>query len=98
MTIPEFNSNDLRELCERYHVQRLAVFGSFAHGNARPDSDLDILIEFEDGKTPGLRFFTLQRELSELFGRDVDLNTAGFLSRHFRDDALREAQDIYVAA
>ncbi len=98
MTLPEFNSDELKTLCERYHVKRLAVFGSFATGDATPDSDLDILIEFEPGKTPGLRFFTLQRELSELFGRSVDLNTLGFLSRHFRDDAVRHAEDIYGVA
>lgn len=98
VTILEFNPDDLKALCERHHVQRLAIFGSFATGAATPDSDLDILIEFAPGKTPGLRFFTLQRELSELFGRAVDLNTPGFLSRHFRGAAIRHAQDIYVAA
>ena len=98
VTIPKFNPDDLKAICERYHVQRFAVFGPFAAGTSRPDSDLDILIEFAPGKTPGLRFFTMQRELSEFFGRAVDLNTPGFLSRHFRDDAVRNAQDIYFAA
>ncbi len=63
-----------------------------------PASDLDLLVEFEPGVKVGLRFFTIQRELTGLFGRKVDLSTPGFLSRYFRDRVLNEAEVLYDAA
>jgi predicted nucleotidyltransferase len=57
-----------------------------------------VLIEFEPGRTPGLRFFWMQEELSRLFGRTVDLHTPASLSRYFRSQVLSEAEDQYVAA
>ncbi len=62
-----------------------------------PDSDVDVLVEFEDGHVPGLAFFGMEAELSKILGRKVDLNTPQFLSRHFRDDVLAEAEDQYAA-
>jgi len=88
----------LESLCRRYRVRRLAVFGSALRGELEPDSDLDILVEFEPDAAIGLRFITLQTELSELFGRRVDLLTAGFLSPHFRPRVLEEAVPLYEAA
>jgi predicted nucleotidyltransferase len=88
----------LTELCLRYHVRRLALFGSALRADFGPASDFDILVEFEPGRTPGLAFFRLQDELSSLLGRQVDLNTKASLSRHFRDRVLSEARDLYVAA
>jgi hypothetical protein len=85
----------IAEFCRRHHIRRLAVFGSALRDDFTADSDLDILVEFEDGHTPGLAFFEMQDELSELFGRAVDLNTAGFLSRYFRDEVIREAVVAY---
>jgi hypothetical protein len=89
---------ELAALCRRHGIRRLAVFGSALHGQAGPASDLDILVEFIPGRSVGLRFITIQDELSTLFGRPVDLATAGFLSPHFRDRVLREAQPLYEAA
>jgi uncharacterized protein len=86
----------LESLCRQYHVKRLAVFGSVQKGEDSPGSDLDLLVEFETGKTPGLAYFHLQDELSYLFGQTVDLNTAGFLSRYFREEVVRNAQNVYV--
>jgi len=63
----------------------------------RPDSDVDVLVEFEPGYTPGLAFFRIERELSELVGRTVDLNTPRDLSRDFRDEVRREAELLYAA-
>lgn len=91
-----YSREQLEELCRRYHVSKLSVFGSTLRGEAGPDSDLDLLVEFEKGKTPGYPFFTLQRELSGLFQKPVDLNTAGFLGRRFRDDIIRDAKPIYA--
>ncbi len=87
----------IAELCKRHHVRRLALFGSVLRDDIRPDSDVDLLVEFEPGKTPGLAFFGMEIELSELLGRRVDLNTAAFLSRYFRDEVVGEADDVYVS-
>ena len=88
---------EIAELCERHHVRRLALFGSVLRDDFRPDSDVDVLIEFEPGKTPGFGFITIQDELSDLLGREVDLNTSACLSRFYRDEVLGLAEDLYVA-
>ena len=59
-------------------------------------SDIDVLVEFEPGKTPGLAFFGMQEELSEILGQKVDLNTPGFLSKYFREQVMRDAEVQYV--
>jgi hypothetical protein len=87
----------IADFCKRHRVQRLALFGSVLRNDFAPDSDVDVLVEFEPGARTGLRFFAMERELSELFGRSVDLNTAGFLSPYFRDDVLADAEELYVA-
>lgn len=88
----------IANFCQRHHVQRLAFFGSVLRDDFGPDSDIDVLVEFEAGHVPGFRFFDLQEELSLAFGRKVDLHTAASLSRYFRERVLREAQVQYVAA
>ena len=84
--------------CRQNGVRRLAVFGSAVRDDFRPESDVDVLVEFEPGRTPGLKFFWMQEELSRLFGRTVDLHTPASLSRYFRSQVLSEAEDQYVAA
>lgn len=86
------------EFCQRYHIHKLAFFGSVLRDDFRPDSDVDVLVEFEPGHAPGLAFFAMQDELSKILGRKVDLNTKGFISRYFRDEVLRESRVEYVAA
>ncbi len=88
----------LAEFCRRHQIRKLAFFGSVLRDDFRPDSDVDVLVEFEPGKTPGLAFFGMQDELSALLGRRVDLNTPGCLSPYFRDRVAREAQTLYDAA
>jgi uncharacterized protein len=88
----------LVEFCRRNHIRRLALFGSVLRDDFRSDSDVDALVEFDPEQTPGLKFFALQRELSELLGRVVDLNTAADLSPYFRDQVLAEAEVVYDAA
>jgi uncharacterized protein len=83
------------EFCRRNHVRRLAIFGSALRDDFRPESDLDLLIEFEPDHIPGLAFFGMQAELSATFGRTVDLNTPQFLSQYFRTQVQEEAQVIY---
>ncbi len=84
--------------CQHRHIRKLAFFGSVLRDEFRSDSDVDVLVEFETGHVPGLDFFAMEAELSQLLGRRVDLNTASFLSPYFRDEVLREAETQYVAA
>lgn len=87
------------DFCRRHHIRKLSFFGSVLRDDFTPESDVDILVEFEPGKTPGLFGLSgMEREMSELLGRKADLNTAGFLSRRYRDEVLREAERVYVAA
>lgn len=87
----------LADFSRRHRIRRLALFGSALRDDFRPDSDLDILVEFEPDARVGLRFFAIQRELAELLGRAVDLNTPGFLSPYFREQVMAEAEELYVA-
>jgi predicted nucleotidyltransferase len=88
----------LDKLCRRYRVRRLALFGSVERDDFTDRSDIDILVEFEEGARVGLAFFSLEEELSRLFERKVDLNTPGFLSPEFRDRVMREARPVFDAA
>jgi predicted nucleotidyltransferase len=84
--------------CRRHGVTRLSLFGSVLRDDFSPSSDIDVLVEFAPGRTPGLGFFRMQDELTEILGRRVDLNTPNSLSPYFRDEVLREARTIHVAA
>jgi len=90
--------DEIAAFCRRHHIRRLALFGSVLRDDFRPESDVDVLVEFEPGHTPGLDFFSMEIELSEIIGRKVDLNTPGFLSRYYRDRVLAEAEVLYDAA
>lgn len=94
----ELPHDKIAEFCRANHIRRLAVFGSILREDFRPDSDVDVLVEFEPNHTPGLAFFRLQDELSQLLGRKVDLNTPQFLGSRIRESVLREAQVQYAAA
>jgi hypothetical protein len=84
--------------CRRNHIRRLALFGSVLRDDFGPDSDIDVLVEFEPGTRVGLlRLAGMEIELGELLGRKVDLNTPGFLSDYFRDQVLAEAEVQYDA-
>ncbi len=88
----------IADFCRRNHIRRLAFFGSVLRDDFGPESDVDVLVEFEPGHTPGLAFFAMQRELSEILGRKADLNTASDLSPYFRQEVLDEAEVLYVTA
>lgn len=89
---------EIAAFCRRNHIRSLRLFGSILREDFTTDSDVDVLVEFEAGHVPGLAFFTMQRELSELFGRTVDLNTEKSISPYFRRDVLNEAKLLYDAA
>jgi predicted nucleotidyltransferase len=88
----------LAAFCERHHIRRLSLFDSQLQGTARPDSDIDLLVEFEPGRVPGLLALAgMELELSELLGgRRVDLRTPEDLSRYFRDEVVRTAEVQYA--
>lgn len=96
MTI-NIDKKRIAEFCRRNRIRRLALFGSVLRDDFDSRSDVDVLVEFEDGHVPGLAFFGMQQQLSEILGRQVDLNTPQFLSPHFRDAVLAEAEDQYAA-
>lgn len=94
-----FDRDAIAAFCRRNHIRRLALFGSVLGDDFRPESDVDVLVEFEPGHVPGLRFVSLERELSGLLGgRRVDLVTAKTLNHRIRDQILRSARPVYVAA
>jgi len=88
----------IADTCRRWHIRRLALFGSVLRDDYSPDSDIDVLVEFEPGHVPGFAFITIQDELTEIFGRQVDLHTPASLSKYFRADVLESARDLYDAA
>lgn len=89
----------LRSFCAEHGIRRLRLFGSALHDTLRADSDIDLLVEFEPDRTPGLLSIAqLELELGELLGRQVDLRTLYDLSRHFRDQVAAEARTVYDAA
>ncbi|MBI5197641.1 MAG: nucleotidyltransferase family protein [Nitrospirae bacterium] len=88
----------IADFCGRHHIRRLSIFGSALRDDFGPDSDIDVLVEFEPGHVPGLAFFSMERELSGILGRKVDLNTPKFLSQYIRDKVLAEAEVQYDAA
>ena len=87
----------IAEFCRRHHIQKLSAFGSVLRDDFRPDSDVDVLAEFEPGYPIGLlRLAGMELELSALLGRRVDLRTPAELSRYFRQEVLRVAEVQYA--
>ena len=88
----------IAEFCRRHHIRKLALFGSVLRDDFGPESDVDVLVEFEPGQVVGLRFIRIQEEFSRLLGgRRVDLVTPKFLNRRIRDRVLADAQVCYAA-
>ena len=89
----------IADFCRRHHIRKLSLFGSVLRDDFRPDSDVDVLTEFEPGATPGLiRLAGMEIELSEILGRKADLRTPAELSRYFRDEVVKLAQVQYDVA
>ena len=86
------------KFCKKYPIiAKLSLFGSALSGHLRPDSDIDLLVEFEPGKTPSLfTLIDLEDELSTILGRKTDLRTPEELSRYFRNEVLAQAKSLYV--
>ena len=95
LEIPEAR---IQAFCQARGIRRLALFGSVLRDDFRPESDIDVLVEFLPGVRVGLAFIQMQDDLSALLGRPVDLHTPGSLSKYFREEVLNEAETLYVAA
>lgn len=83
---------EIESFCSRHHIRKLSLFGSVLTPRFRPESDIDVLVEFEPGKVPGLFDLAgMELELTEKLGRKVDLRTPQELSRYFRDEVVAGA-------
>ena len=89
------NFDKIADFCQHYHIQKLALFGSVLREDFTNQSDVDVLVEFEQGKTPGLAIITIEDELSQIMNWQVDLRTPNDLSRYFREEVMKEALVIY---
>ena len=89
-------ADEIADFCQRHHITRLSLFGSVLRDDFRPDSDIDVLVEYEPGHVPGfISLSPLRRELSALLQRNVDLRTPDSLSEYFRDGVEQHAVLIY---
>jgi predicted nucleotidyltransferase len=90
----------IAKFCKKHHIQRLSIFGSVLREDFGPESDIDVLVDFEVGRTPGFfKLFDMEDELSSIFeGRKVDLRTPQDLSRYFRNKVVETAEVQYVRA
>ena len=96
LTLPiKISFPQIDNFCERNYITKLSLFGSVLRDDFNSKSDVDILVEFQEGKTPGLAIVDLQDELSQMIGREVDLRTPAELSQFFRQKVLSEAVLIY---
>jgi len=87
----------LVEFCQKHHIRKLSLFGSVLRDDFRADSDIDVLVEFEPDHVPGLAFFGMGQELSEILRRKVDFYTPKFLRSSIRDKVMEEAEVQYIA-
>jgi len=86
---------ELETFCRDHAICWMALFGSVLRSDFGPDSDVDVLVEFEPGRTPGLGVFSIEQGLQHLLGRTVDLHTPRSLAPEFRDKVLAEAETVY---
>lgn len=94
--VPPVDVGALRTVCQQWRIRKLALFGSALRPDFRPQSDVDLLVTFEEGKTPGLEIFQLEQALSDLFGgRPVDLVSEKFLNPRLKDGILASAKVLY---
>ena len=94
----QVDRKNISEFCRRNHIIKLAFFGSVLGEDFRPESDMDVLIEFERGREPGfMGLARMERELSGILGRKADIRTPEDLSRYFRDDVIATAEVQYAA-
>ncbi len=92
------NRDRIAEFCQRHHIRKLAFFGSVLREDFRPESDVDVLVEFEPDYRLGLfELIRIQREFSDLIGREADFRTPQDLGRYMRDRVIAESEVQYAA-
>ena len=95
-TLPiNLSQEEINHFCQSHSIRKLSLFGSVLRDDFTKESDVDVLVEFEPGKTPGLDIITMEDELSSIINRQIDLRTLADLSRYFREQVLIEAMVIY---
>ena len=95
-TLPiNLSQEEINHFCQSCSIRKLSLFGSVLRDDFTKESDVDVLVEFEPGKTPGLDIITMEDELSSIINRQIDLRTLADLSRYFREQVLIEAMVIY---
>ena len=98
--IANLPKDTLADFCRRHHIRRLSLFGSILRDDFRPESDVDVLVEFQTGKTPGMAFFLLPQQLEPIFGRPVDLTTRAAVEaneNHLRRKSILDsAVEVYA--
>jgi uncharacterized protein len=93
----EIPTEKIADICRRYGIQEMAIFGSAARGDLRPDSDVDVMVEFAPGVVHGCEYLHLEEELAEAFGRRIDMATQKWLKAHIKQQILGEARVVYQA-
>jgi hypothetical protein len=92
----KISQNKLAEFCRKNHIKKLSVFGSAISGQLKPDSDIDLLVEFDQHHIPGLfSIVKMEMELTEMLGRKVDMRTFEDLSQYFRNEVVKIAEVQY---
>jgi hypothetical protein len=93
----EMHKQEIAEFCRKHYIRKLSLFGSALRDDFNPESDLDILVEFDPDHIPGLlKLAGMEIELTEMLGRKVDIRTAQDLSRYFREEVLNSAKVQYA--
>ena len=93
----EIPTEKIAEICQRYGIQEMAIFGSAARDDMRPDSDVDVMVEFFPGVVHGWEYFHLEEELAAAFGRKVDMATKKWIKPRLKSRILSEARVVYEA-
>ena len=93
----EYDPEAVAEFCRKHHIRKMSIFGSALRDDFTPESDVDVLIEYDEGHRAGLAFFVLGEEFSEIIGREADVVTKDWLSHRWRHEVLAEAVTIYDA-
>jgi len=88
---------EIEKFCRQHHIRRLALFGSVLRDDFGPDSDVDVLVEFDPEHVPGLRFIDMRDELADMLGVKVDLITPAFLRDQIRQRVIDESEQLYAA-
>ena len=100
MTLPsglQLPDDQIAQICRRYKIREMSIFGSNARGDAGPDSDVDVLVELQPDARLGWEFFGIAEDMEQLLGRRIDLGTKNSLKSHARPSALAEAVVVYAA-